>query len=316
MNRLTVALGIVAFALVLLAAAILMDWGNRIAGVVPDYGRLATDPEALPWEQGGEHVLWTATNLPGVELRIRGLDNGTPAEPALGLGAFRLRSDAAVLELARGPGCDADYNPGNEVTVDDNGTPDDPSDDTVENYDAVWLEAGAGVGIVACEDSAATPAGTEGVIEVYTGPAPDGKALVSYTVSVGVASATPPALTPPSFSSGYQTRWVCTDLMNTRTDYFDGNEVVQGGAVTATGAADYELAPSSDRSVDHAFFSVDTTGELSVSALGADNLYGLEEGLYVVDVVATNTAGEDRAQIVIRVVLGDNAARNGSGCTL
>lgn len=294
-----------------------------VSGAQADYARLFPDPAALAWQQGDEQVLWLDTNLQGAELRVSDLDNAVPldaARPALGLGAIKVRDQEAAepFTLGRGRGCQ-------DTHQDDNGTdpnlvdPDDVAAATADDYDALWLVSGSGLGLVACGDSAASPGETTGTVSLYSGSRPDGVALATYTVRA-VAPASTTLNSPPVFDEGpYALRQVCVDDGFARADYFTGGETV-GATVSATDAdsADtltYGLGMD-DPANHYIFFDVDSsTSQLSVNDIGANDHSGLvgDDALYPLLLTVTDgNGGSDRIQVTVQLDLS-NVSTNGDG---
>ena len=295
-----------------------------------DYARLFPAPNEIEWVQddGRETVLDLKTNLDGVEVRVSGLDNASAgAEPALGIGSIQTRDpeSGTAVTLARGQGCDDAYNTAN-VATDDNGTPDDASDDTAYNYDSLWLPAGAALGIYVCEDSAAAPAATDGVIALYTGAAPGGELLTSYDVD-GRLPADSAVNRAPAFSAAYTTGVVCVDGSSQRALYLDGGEQVTfdpaGSASTRFPAAadpdgdtlTYALGLD-DPDGNYAFFTVATAtiNTFTVNALGGNDHSGLaDDRVYPVLITARDgQGGSDTLEAVIQLDLTCTST-NGDG---
>ena len=287
-------------------------------GDLPNYARLTPDPEVVSWQQGSERVLWLDTNLVGVDLRVSGDDNNDA--PALGLGAVMVRADesADAVSLGGAVGCLSGRTAYDNT--DDAGTPSDASDDF--GFDSLWLEASAGIGIAACADTAAIPAATEGTISLYTGPGENAALLEEYEIGIVLEGEAPDA--PPRFGSGgfrgqYAARRVCADSAADRPRYFDGRELV-GAPVTATAAdggtltgATYRLLP--DDSLDYALFSIGgSTGQITVSDLGADDHSGLDDSrLYPLVVEVRDANGRTaRVHVVVQAAL-EPLSSNGDG---
>ena len=303
----------------LLAAGVMVPMAT---GALPDHAWLSPAPTSIEWVQDDdrETVLWLETNLPGAELRISGLDNAaSDPEPALGIGSISQKTEAgSVTAVGHAGGCQDGY----DVALDDGETPGDTSDDTPA-YTPFWIEAGAGVGIVVCEDTATTAAAVDGVIALYTGAAPGGELLTSYDIT-GRTKANSMVNIPPSFSAedgsaDYLVRRVCVDNNSSRDLYFDGGENV-GAAVVASDAGQlgatvtHSLAPSG-ASHDFAFFNINTsTGQITVSEAGADNHSGLDDSrLYTLRVVAEDSARASAQTLVTVQVVKNPTSMNGDG---
>ena len=275
-------------------------------GAAADYARLFPEPSVLAWQQGDEQVLWLDTNRDGVELRISGLDNGSPAQPALALGDIQVRAkqSADILTVARASfDCDDAY-----PEEDDNGTFGDTTDDF--GYAALWLDADAGVGIQVCGDSAATAAQYDAddklQVSLYDGSGGDATVLAAYDLLAAVPAPTPVANASPVFDDGtYTTRRVCVDSSATRAGYLSGNESV-GAAVdaddTELGATEptYALGVD-DPHQDYLFFEVDSSGQLSVNQAGANDTSGLDDDRVYPVVITASDGDGGTARIVVAV---------------
>ena len=281
-------------------------------GAEADYARLFPDPGSVGWRQGEENFLWLYTNLAGVELRISGLDS-VGAEPALGFGSIQSRNEmtGVATTLGRAGGCGSAY-------ADDNGTVDRDDD-----YTAFWVPAGSGLGLVACEDSAAQAAATEGNAALYSGPGPGAVELASYAIDAAVRPAPPQPNRAPSFGSAYTTRRLCVDRAYSsgdtaevnRAGYLSGLEYA-GQAVTATDADTDTLSYSlgiGDPNYFYLFFEVTAAGELRVLASGAADHSGLDaDAVYPIVLTASDGRG-GTDQIAVGVWLDAGTVSSGDG---
>ena len=120
----------------------------------------------------------------------------------------------------------------------------------------------------------------------------------------------------PKFAVQDVARRVCPDMATTTMRFlFDGGEQV-GEPVTATDpqgdSVTYSQA-ASEESADYALFEVDpSTGALTVSGVGADDVTGLSsERLYTLKVVASDGRLHSDVGVVVQVV--NRAAPAGDG---
>ena len=120
----------------------------------------------------------------------------------------------------------------------------------------------------------------------------------------------------PKFAVQDVARRVCPDMATTTMRFlFDGGEQV-GEPVTATDpqgdSVTYSLA-ASEESADYALFEVDpSTGALTVSGVGADDVTGLSsERLHTLKVVASDGRLHSDVGVVVQVV--NRAAPAGDG---
>ena len=146
----------------------------------------------------------------------------------------------------------------------------------------------------------------------------DGKELNRYVVDIGPPpTATPIPATPvpnPVFSPAYETLRFCPDAASPPESILTGDEAVGTVTATGTGTISYSLAPDGDGR-DFAYFAIDdSTGEITVSAAGADDHTGLDGiRLYTLVVRATDDAGRmGEALLAIQVDLS-NTSTSGDG---
>ena len=269
-------------------------------GSLDVHAKLSPDPEALTWRQGTAHVLVLETGLPSAQLRISGLDNhATSPGPGLGFGEIRVYEEDGLLTSGQGKGCQDDYD--NDAVA--------PATD---DYDALWLGHGDSVAVIPCPDSAAVPDTIEDLVISVHAPGED-DALASYTVDAFLPHASDaPDPGPVRFDEGdYVNRRVCADAGSPRQDIFSGGETVGAPIAAAHANGDpltgpsYSLAPHGG-ALDHAYFDISSTGQLSVNIAGADDHAGLDgERLYsfLVQVQVEDAGGE--TAVAVATVLVD-----------
>ena len=264
---------IVVIALALaLGAAVLIPLAR---GTEADYGRITPPPR--DGAQGDKHqVVVVQTNVHDAELRISGQDTGASPEPALALDAVGLLANGDILTLGRSVfDCDTGVYPAPVPPA----TP----------YYALAVRDGDALGLAYCTDSNAAAADTEATLALYAGDVE----LAAYSVALAVPT---PTIVPTV--AGQPPR-------------FAGDELA-GAAVTATGSgAAYRLAAADG--LDYALFDVDAaTGQVSVSALGAEDTSGLDSGLYAVVVQVEDSNGLTAdTHLAVQVALTASPAGNG-----
>ena len=121
----------------------------------------------------------------------------------------------------------------------------------------------------------------------------------------------------PRFGGGQDvTRQVCVDTATTtRSLLFDGDEIMVGPVIATDPNGDtvsHSLGRAGD-SPAYAFFDIATsTGQLSVSPIGADDDVGLGIGLYDLRVVASD-GGLVQGEVGVTVQVRKIASRAGDG---
>ena len=285
---------IVVIALALaLGAAVLIPLAR---GTEADYGRITPPPR--DGAQGDKHqVVVVQTNVHDAELRISGQDTGASPEPALAFDAVGLLANGDILTLGRSVfDCDTGVYPAPVPPA----TP----------YYALAVRDGDALGLAYCTDSNAAAADTEATLALYAGDVE----LAAYSVALAVPTPTivpTVAGQPPRFAGDFLTRQICVDDTADRAAYFTGDKLA-GAAVTATGSgAAYRLAAADG--LDYALFDVDAaTGQVSVSALGAEDTSGLDSGLYAVVVQVEDSNGLTAdTHLAVQVALTASPAGNG-----
>ena len=245
---------------------------------------LLPSPESRDWRVGDQDTLWLRTGEGAVTVTLDSRD--------LGFGEITVLDSATGEKavLGRGRGC--------RVAT-------DPENDSLE------LTDGTGVELLGCtETSPDSPAGI-----TLSGPGSEGYA--AYSVEVGAAA---PSAQVPEFSSDHLVLRVhvddadgvdAADASDDQAGYFSGGEVA--GSLTATGTGlEYSLAAVGG-SPDHAFFQINNTGQVTVSAAGADDHSGLIAGMYTLLARVEDQNGlTAQAHLTVQVVLSP-VSSNGDG---
>ena len=320
----------VAPAVIGLASILGIVGGLQVVNTGSDYARLFPDPEAVPWTQGRAETLWLETNLPGVELRVSGLEdldadaNADEDDPALGLGRVFWRDPETNLvhDAGQGDGCQDAYGHA-AVTVDDPAT---MKDERTGPYSAFPLMAGHGVNIIPCVDENADPGATSGMVALY---APDGERLAEYGIETPDPGLTPLATPIPIISSAnnrapewtegdYALRVICVDQGGDRADFFDGLPAPgeKAGHPLAIldpngDALDVSLAAEGD----YAYFAIDETSgdyQIRLSDLAPNDDTGLDvERLYELRLLADDGRG-GRDSIAVTVQVDESRVATGT----
>ena len=183
------------------------------------------------------------------------------------------------------------------------GDPESGTSETVE--EELLLLEGTGIGLVGCHEQDDT---------VVTLHGADGTELKRYMVDV----LEPLTLnSPPDFGADYTGRLVCVDDATDRGTYLDGGETV-GAALTATDSDGDGVAYALgvDDHQHYLFFSVNSSGQLSVNEAGANDTSGLDaDRVYPLVLTATDgNGGSDRIIVAVQLDTANEATGDDGVC--
>ena len=244
---------------------------------------LIPSPETRDWRVDDGDTLWLRTGEPAVTVTLPSRD--------LGFGNIQFLDSftGQTTVLGRGRGC--------RLAT-------DPETDSLE------LTDGTGVELVGCAET------LPDAFARVTLSGPGGEEYAVYEVEVLPAAPTSEA---PEFPSDYLTLRVFVDdadgadpddIFDDAAGYFDGGEIV--GSAVATGAGlEYSLAADGS-GPDHAFFQIDSAGQVTVSAAGADDHSGLVASVYTFLARAEDPNGlTAQTHLTVQVVLSPGIRQRG-----